>query len=990
MRMQAVENLALRKNVWEDHPWPNTFTWRARNAVDGRYTDRSAAGAQCVITENFHNESTWGVDLGDVVSISHIDIYYRTDNMPKPSAYTARMAGFFLYVSNTTSKEDGHLCFHEIQTVNGTPSEDQKINCSVHGRYVIYYNERSPNVTYPSYYSTYAYYELCEVEVYGCRNVGYYGQSCNISCPTNCQEKRCDVNAGHCLGCVPGYQGPTCDQECANDKFGSSCEQSCGNCITGDHCHHVNGSCLKGCSPGYIGIVCQQHCDETFYGPNCASNCSNDCVNNTCDYVSGECFAYKQPLNHESPVVSENIPVISGLIAAFVIVVLAIVLFVIFKRRTGTETTPKKDGRRTSANNENSTGQNFPNIYQNIGMETDECSENVQSSSSSNNQERTLKDDDVDIDEKNHEENPYGDLYINDKRLPDIEVKNLYKTIQEHSANEDDGFKKEYAAILYGERHPCEVGKRPENLQKNRFKTTFPYDHSRVVLCNIKQDYINANYIDGLNDSRKYIASQGPKQNTLSDFWHMIWQENISQIVMLTNLREGIKNKCAQYWPEGDKTITFGTLTLHLEEEKTYAHYIIRRIKMSHKKLIVIRTVTQYHYTAWPDHGTPDSICLLMYHSHVTRTKDLEHNGPILVHCSAGLGRTGTYIAIDTLGDTLREIGAKINIAEFVKKMRKDRMNMVQTYEQYKTIFLVLNEMCKVSFKSKSPTYFVRSLETGDQDKPVNSSALRKEFQMLLSVRPHYMESDYKISAQSGDVSPIRPLDKHVLYLTTSVPRRGSYINAISLSSYTSPSVFIITKYPAPGDAVDLLRLIIDHESEVVVCLDPLSHNKSASTWLPNWESLKSVPPFSTRLREEHFEEVKCSKINIDKEGSVKKEILVDIVEPTSDLITNHSDTVLQILKLVTVVGNIETESPIIVISKDGAALCGVFCTVYNAIQQLTMDNEVDVFSIVRQLQIRRMELCSNLQEYKLIHDVLKTFIELRQSQTVENIYSNQ
>lgn len=84
-----------------------------------------------------------------------------------PTGYTARMAGFFLYVSNTTSKYDGHLCFHEIQTVNRTPSEDQRINCSVHGRHVIYYNERRENFTYPEYYSKFAYYELCELEVYG-------------------------------------------------------------------------------------------------------------------------------------------------------------------------------------------------------------------------------------------------------------------------------------------------------------------------------------------------------------------------------------------------------------------------------------------------------------------------------------------------------------------------------------------------------------------------------------------------------------------------------------------------------------------------------------------------------------------------------------------------------------------------------------------------------------------------------------------------------
>ena len=84
------------------------------------------------------------------------------------------MAGFFLYISNTTSKEDGHLCFHEIQTVNGTPSEDQRINCSVHGRYVIYYNERRHDVTYPDFFSEHAYYELCELEVYGEHDEGNF------------------------------------------------------------------------------------------------------------------------------------------------------------------------------------------------------------------------------------------------------------------------------------------------------------------------------------------------------------------------------------------------------------------------------------------------------------------------------------------------------------------------------------------------------------------------------------------------------------------------------------------------------------------------------------------------------------------------------------------------------------------------------------------------------------------------------------------------
>nr|XP_022304116.1 uncharacterized protein LOC111111421 isoform X2 [Crassostrea virginica] len=263
--LNALENLALGRPVWEGQPWEGKEDWRGDKAVDGLYDDRSAAGGQCVISENGRQTATWRVDLGGVVSISHIDIYFRTDNRPRPTAYTSRMAGFFLYVSNTTTKEDGHLCFHEIQRVNGRPSEDQRINCSVHGRYVIYYNERLPNVTYPSYYSRFAHYELCELEVYGCRN----GSNCNIPCPTNCQERRCDVKTGHCHGCVPGYVGPTCSQECPPGFYGIDCLYNCSqNCNVTRRCDRFTGKCEGGCKPGWTGATCYQtplSCDNNDF-----------------------------------------------------------------------------------------------------------------------------------------------------------------------------------------------------------------------------------------------------------------------------------------------------------------------------------------------------------------------------------------------------------------------------------------------------------------------------------------------------------------------------------------------------------------------------------------------------------------------------------------------------------------------------------------------------------------------------------------------------
>nr|XP_022311254.1 uncharacterized protein LOC111116548 [Crassostrea virginica] len=255
----GFENLALGQPVWEDRPWKGKENWTGENAVDGRYDNRSAMGGQCVVSENFKQTATWRVDLGGVVSISHIDIYYRTDNLPRPTSFTSRMAGFFLYISNTTCKDDAKLCFHEIQTLNTTPSEDKRINCSTHGRYVIYYNERKIGVTYPSYYSRFAYYELCELKVYGCPNSGYYGQNCSTPCPSNCLEKMCNINTGHCLSCSPGYQGLTCSQECHEGYYGKNCVKKCSeNCYVTRRCNRFTGQCEGGCKAGWTGNTCSQ------------------------------------------------------------------------------------------------------------------------------------------------------------------------------------------------------------------------------------------------------------------------------------------------------------------------------------------------------------------------------------------------------------------------------------------------------------------------------------------------------------------------------------------------------------------------------------------------------------------------------------------------------------------------------------------------------------------------------------------------------------
>ncbi|XP_061185045.1 uncharacterized protein LOC133193085 [Saccostrea echinata] len=299
MQTQAYENLALRKPAWQANIWPDDdkyITWGANKSVDGKYSDRSADGNQCTISHSNRLTATLRVDLERLVSISHINIYYRTDNFPSPGAFYDRFAGFFLFVSNTTAQSDGHLCFHDIQNVNGTPIENQTIICHVYGRYVIYYNERKLNVMYPAYYSRYAYNEICELEVIGCSNPGFYGKSCDKKCPNNCQEQRCDIITGDCLGCIPGHQGPRCDTLCNKNSYGMECSLSCGNCSDGETCHHVNGTCMNGCNKGAKGDKCKNECQLGYYGKGCIHKCSDNCgVPNRCDRFTGECEGGCQP-----------------------------------------------------------------------------------------------------------------------------------------------------------------------------------------------------------------------------------------------------------------------------------------------------------------------------------------------------------------------------------------------------------------------------------------------------------------------------------------------------------------------------------------------------------------------------------------------------------------------------------------------------------------------------------------------------------------------
>ncbi|XP_058874150.1 receptor-type tyrosine-protein phosphatase H-like isoform X2 [Acipenser ruthenus] len=278
------------------------------------------------------------------------------------------------------------------------------------------------------------------------------------------------------------------------------------------------------------------------------------------------------------------------------------------------------------------------------------------------------------------------------KKMKPIEVSKFADYFHRQQADSDIGFADEYQSLgAVGTEQTTKAALIPENRGKNRFTNVLPYDWCRVKLSAIDgepfSDYINANYMPGYHTAREFIAAQGPLPNTVEDFWRMAWENQVEAIVMLTNCIENTRVKCEQYWPLDYTPCTYGDISVTTSSEQKQPDWTLRDFTLKHTKSLESRTVRQFHFTAWPDHGVPhNTATLIQFRALVRKFLDnRERNGPAIVHCSAGVGRTGTLIALDSLLLQIEREKA-VGIQSFVQKMRLHRPLMVQTESQY--IFL--------------------------------------------------------------------------------------------------------------------------------------------------------------------------------------------------------------------------------------------------------------------------------------------------------------
>uniref|UniRef100_A0A669C7G5 Tyrosine-protein phosphatase n=1 Tax=Oreochromis niloticus TaxID=8128 RepID=A0A669C7G5_ORENI len=226
--------------------------------------------------------------------------------------------------------------------------------------------------------------------------------------------------------------------------------------------------------------------------------------------------------------------------------------------------------------------------------------------------------------------------------------------------------------------------KLPQNVSKNRYRDISPYDATRVILKST-DDYINANYINmeipASSLINRYIACQGPLPNTCPDFWQMTWEQGSSMVVMLTTQVERGRVKCHQYWPNPDNSATYGDFTITCHNEEGNSAFLVREMTLTHTP----REVTQIQYVAWPDHGVPDDSTDFLDFVALVRTKRAGQDQPMVVHCSAGIGRTGVLITMET-ALCLMECGQPVYPLEIVKTMRDQRAMMIQTPSQYRFV----------------------------------------------------------------------------------------------------------------------------------------------------------------------------------------------------------------------------------------------------------------------------------------------------------------
>uniref|UniRef100_A0A8D3E7W2 Receptor-type tyrosine-protein phosphatase epsilon n=1 Tax=Scophthalmus maximus TaxID=52904 RepID=A0A8D3E7W2_SCOMX len=517
---------------------------------------------------------------------------------------------------------------------------------------------------------------------------------------------------------------------------------------------------------------------------------------------------------------------------------------------------------------------------------------------------------------------------------------------------------------------------REHNREKNRYPNILPYDHSRVVLSHLDghlcSDYINASYIDGYKEKNKFIAAQGPKPETVADFWQMIWEQKTATIVMLTNLKERKEEKCYQYWPEKGCWM-YGNVRVAMEDATVLVDYTIRKFCIQY---VTPRLVTQLHFTSWPDFGVPFTpIGMLKFLKKVKRS----------IHPTAGVGRTGTFIVIDSMIDMMH-MDQRVDVFGFVSRIREQRCQLIQTDMQYSFIYQALLEY----YLYGDTELDVCSLE-GHLQRLHNTRAphdrlgLEEEFRKLTNVRimkENMRTGNLPANMKKNRVLQIIPYDFNRVILSV---KRGQeftdYINASFIDGYRQKDYFIATQGPLSHTVEDFWRMVWEWRCHSIVTLTELKEREQEKCF-QYWPSEGSAT-FGDYT-------VELTGDTLCETFTLKDMVLTYRPEKQSQHVRHfhfHGWPEIGIpaegrgmIDIIAAVQRQQQQSgnrPIIVHCSAGAGRTGTFIALSTILERVKAEGLLDVFQTVKSLRMQRPHMVQTVEQYDFCYRVVQDFVDI-------------
>nr|XP_057930031.1 receptor-type tyrosine-protein phosphatase S isoform X6 [Doryrhamphus excisus] len=563
---------------------------------------------------------------------------------------------------------------------------------------------------------------------------------------------------------------------------------------------------------------------------------------------------------------------------------------------------------------------------------------------------------------------------------PPIPISELAEHTELLKANDNLKLSQEYESIDPGQQFTWEHSNLEVNKPKNRYANVIAYDHSRVILAPIEgitgSDYINANYIDGYRKQNAYIATQGPLPETFGDFWRMVWEQRAATVVMMTRLEEKSRIKCDQYWPSRG-TETYGMTQVTLLDTIELATFCVRTFSLHKNGSSEKREVRQFQFTAWPDHGVPEYPTPFLAFLRRVKTCNPPDAGPIIAHCSAGVGRTGCFIVIDAMLERIKH-EKTVDIYGHVTLMRSQRNYMVQTEDQYSFIHDALLEAVacgNTEVAARSLYSYIQKLAQVESGEHVTGMEL--EFKRLANSKAHtsrFISANLPCNKFKNRLVNIMP------YETTRVclqPIRGlegsDYINASFIDGYRQQKAYIATQGPLAETTEDFWRMLWENNSTIVVMLTKLremGREKCHQYWpaerSARYQYFVVDPMAEYNMPQYILREFKVTDARDGQSRTVRQFQFTDWPEqgvPKSG--EGFIDFIGQVHKTKEQFGQ---DGPISVHCSAGVGRTGVFITLSIVLERMRYEGVVDIFQTVKMLRTQRPAMVQTEDEYQFCY----------------------